>query len=163
MEPQPRDGSRRAVRAGLAGFGAVAAYALVGTLQLLVWEPQAAVPGASLEQIRAGVERAGESLGVPIVIGWAVVGTVLAAAVLAGTLAGRVRAYPAAMLHLLLVVLAAPSYFYVSFAPGMAVADTYGTTGADHAPWGMVLYGTSVAALAVLLIVAVSTARRRGA
>lgn len=70
------------VRAGLLGFIAVAGYAVVGALQILVWNPLAAVPGATLGEIHAQLEQANETLVAPLVLAWAVIGTALAAAVL---------------------------------------------------------------------------------
>ncbi|WP_146008955.1 hypothetical protein [Zhihengliuella halotolerans] len=151
--------SRRAAWAGLAGFCVVAAYAQVGVLQLLVWEPLAAAPGASLDEIRAAVEQAGESLYEPVVVGWAVIGTVLAAAVLAGALARRLSVYQTLVLHLALLVLAAPSYFFASFGPGMALGDTFVTSG-SYPPWGTLLYFVSLVAFAALVPASMLAARR---
>lgn len=44
---------RCAVRAGLLGFVVVVGYAVAGVLQILVWNPQAAVPGATFGEIHA--------------------------------------------------------------------------------------------------------------
>ncbi|RZU62165.1 hypothetical protein EV380_1755 [Zhihengliuella halotolerans] len=128
-------------------------------LQLLVWEPLAAAPGASLDEIRAAVEQAGESLYEPVVVGWAVIGTVLAAAVLAGALARRFSAHQTLVLHLALLVLAAPSYLFVSFGPGMALGDTFVTSG-SYPPWGTLLYFVSLVAFAVLVPASMLAARR---
>lgn len=56
------------------------------------------------------------------------------------------------MLDLLILVLGAPSHWFASFPAGMGIADTYVTFGADHAPWGMVLYAVSAAALVALIV-----------
>jgi hypothetical protein len=144
---------RRTVQAGLIGLVVVVGYALVGALQILVWNPLAAVPGTTLGEIHARLEQANETLAAPLVLAWAVVGTALAAAVLlaaANRSISRVRGV--VVLDLLILVLAAPSHWFASFPAGMGIADAYGTTGGDHTPWGVVLYAVSGAALVGLIV-----------
>lgn len=136
---------------GVIGFTIIAAYSIAGALQILVWNPLAAVPGATLEAINAQIRQANESLGAPLVIAWAVIGTVLAAGVLFGSLAQRLSTERAGTLSLLIIVLGAPSYWFASFPAGMGIADTFATSGGDHSPWGMVLCLASALALAVLV------------
>lgn len=57
-----REEHRRAIWTGIVGFMVVAAYALAGALQVLVWNPLAAVPGATLEEIHSKLAQANESL-----------------------------------------------------------------------------------------------------
>jgi hypothetical protein len=142
----------KAARIGIVGFLFIAAYSVAGSLQILVWNPLAAVPGATLDEINARMERANDSLAAPMVIAWASIGTLLAAGVLIGARAQRLSAEGAQVLNLLITVLAAPSHWFVSIPAGMGIADVFATTGGDHSPWGMVLYGVSAAALAVLVI-----------
>lgn len=142
--------SFRAAWTGIAGFIVIAAYSIVGSLQILVWNPLAAVPGTTLEEIAAQMEQANESLAAPLVIAWAVIGTLLAAGVLFGALVQRLSAERAGVLQLLIIVLAAPSYWLASFPAGMGIADAFATTGGDHSPWGMVLYLVSAVALVLL-------------
>lgn len=146
------DRQRNTVRAGLIGLAVVAGYAVVGALQILVWNPLAAVPGATLGEIHAGLAQANETLAAPLVLAWAVVGTALTAAVLLAAMKRSItRVRGVVALDLLILVLAAPSHWFASFPAGMGIADTYATTGADHAPWGMVLYTVSAAALVGLI------------
>ncbi|MET3922414.1 hypothetical protein [Arthrobacter sp. UYEF20] len=145
----------RAVRVAGAGLMIITAYALTGTLQILVWNPLAAVPGATLDEIHAGLHGANESLAAPVVIAWAISGMVLAALVLirALTQSGS-RVKDGLVLDLLLLVLAAPSHWFAAFPAGMGLADAFATRGGDHTPWGMVLYGVSAVALAALVAMA---------
>ncbi|WP_426978891.1 hypothetical protein ACQCSU_06340 [Pseudarthrobacter sp. O4] len=133
----------------------ITAYALTGTLQILVWNPLAAVPGATLDEIHAGLNEANESLAAPVVIAWAISGVVLAGLVLirALTQSGS-RVKDVLVLDLLLLVLAAPSHWYAAFPAGMGIADAFATSGGDHTPWGMVLYGISAVALSALVAMA---------
>ena len=72
--------SARAV--ALIGTGAVVAYALLAAVQILVWNPQAAVPGVGLDQIYADVAATGESMAAGMVIAFLAVGPLLAIALL---------------------------------------------------------------------------------
>jgi hypothetical protein len=149
---------RRAVWTALGGFLLVAAYAVAGTLQTLVWNPLAAVPGATLEEIHAGLDQANESLRAPIVIVWAVMGVLLAAVVVVGAVQRSVLPVQKVLVvDLLLLVLAAPSHWYAAFPAGMGIADAFATHGGDHAPWGRALYAVSALALAALSVVAMKS------
>lgn len=141
------------------GFVLVAAYAIVGVLQILVWNPLAAVPGATLGQIRADMARANEHLTGTGVVIWAGIGIALAAVVLlVAALRKTSRVGPVIAAYLVLLVFAAPGHLFVGFGPGMSLADTFMISGADHAPWGLVLYGVSAAALAGLIVVIIRAA-----
>ncbi|WP_174722209.1 hypothetical protein [Cryobacterium lyxosi] len=155
---------RRAIRAAAVGFGAVALYALVGVLQILVWNPLAAVPGATLAQIRANMTLANEPLVANGVVIWAAIGMVLAAVVLVVTIVRHTSAVlPVAAAYLVLLVFAAPGHFFVAFGPGMSIADTFMISGGDHAPWGVVLYLVSAAALLALIVLIIGAARAAAA
>jgi hypothetical protein len=141
------------VRAGVIGFVVVAGYAVIGALQILVWNPLAAVPGATLGEIHAQLAQANETLAAPLVLAWAAIGTALAAAVLFAAAKGSItRTRGVVVLDLLILVLAAPSHWFASFPAGMGIADAYATTGGDHAPWGMVLYAVSATVLVALIV-----------
>lgn len=140
---------------GLAGFVFVLGYAVAGVFQILVWNPMAAVPGATLDEIHADMARANESLAAPVVLVWAATGALLAAAVLMAALKESISTRVTAVLYLLLLGLGAPSHMMASFPAGMGVADAFATSGADHAPWGVVLYIVSTVAFLALLLVAV--------
>lgn len=152
-------GKQPSIYAALVGFVLLAGYAAVGILQVLVWNPLAAVPGATLDEIRADMERANETLGAPLVLTWAVAGALLAAAVVVATLLRPTTVKNAIVLDLLLLVLAAPSHWIASFPAGMGIADAFGLSGEDHAPWGRVLYATSAVALVALVLVLAWTRR----
>ncbi|WP_374314970.1 hypothetical protein [Microbacterium sp.] len=62
----------------------------------------------------------------------------------------------ATLFYLLMLVFGAPAFFAASFGPGMSLADTYGISGADYAPWGKVLYLVSAVALIAAVVVAVT-------
>ena len=145
---------------GIAGiaFALTVAYSIAGSLQVLVWNPKAAVPGATLEEIAAAMARANETLAVPLVVTWAATGILLAAGVFVAALARQLPGGAAAKLGLATIALGAPSHWFASFPAGMGLADTFATSGGDHAPWGMVLYAVSAVAFAVLLALVV---RRR--
>lgn len=142
-----------AVTAGLAGLIAIVGYAALGILQILVLNPLAAVPGATLEQIYAQLDLANESLTTSWVVTWGVSGVVLAGAVLLVSVVSRTRrvSYVVAA-DLGLLVLAAPAHLFVAFAPGMSLADTFMISSGDHAPWGVALYLFSALALTALVI-----------
>ena len=151
---------RPAVRAAAVGFAVVMLYAIAGALQILVWNPLAAVPGATLGQIRADMALAGESLSANGVLAWAGIGLLLAGVILlVATMRRTSRVWPVVAAYLVLLVFAAPGHFFVSFGPGMSLADTFLISGADHTPWGMVLYLVSAAALLTLIVVIIRAAR----
>jgi hypothetical protein len=146
---------RRAVLAAGAGSAVLAAYSIAGAFQTLVWNPLAAVPGATLGEIHAAMDTAGETLGAPRVIAWSAVGVALALVGLIGTVLERApRARHVIAGYLALLVLAAPSHMFVAFTGGMGIADAFATSGGDHAPWGGMLYLASGLALLALLALA---------
>lgn len=141
-------------RAGVvvAGFLACAAYAVVGSLQILVWNPLAVVPGRELEEIYRLMADAREPMAVALVLIWAALGLLLGASV---SVASTVRRYwttqQVLVLYLGVLVLGGPSYAAASFNPGMSMADAFMTHGGDRTPWGLVLCSISVAALLALV------------
>lgn len=155
---------RRAVRTAAGGFTVIAAYAITGVLQILVWNPLAAVPGATLGQIRTNMTLAHEPLVADGVVIWAAIGMVLAAVVLVVTIVRHMSAVgPVVAAYLVLLVFAAPGHFFVAFGPGMSIADTFMISGGDHAPWGVVLYLVSAAALLALIVLIIRAARAAAA
>ncbi|WP_084499524.1 hypothetical protein [Brevibacterium album] len=152
---QPRIGPRGWAWLGLL---TVLGYAAFAAVQILVLNPRAAAPGRPLEQIRAEVAAAGESLGATTALVILSVGAVLAFAGLAFAYAApRLRRTPVVLYYLLLLVCGAPGYFFASFSAGMALADTYGISGGDHSPWSFALFATSGAALLTALVIVVVT------
>lgn len=109
------------------------AYALLAAVQILVWNPLAAVPGVGLDQIFAEVAAAGESMGAGMVIAFLAVGPLAALALLVGV--GRRpdrRACVVGILFLVLLALGTPAHFWANFGPAVALADTYFVSGRDH-------------------------------
>ena len=153
MTPAMNSTRRLSARAvALIGTGAVVAYALLAAVQILVWNPQAAVPGVGLDQIYADVAATGESMAAGMVIAFLTVGPLLAIALLVGAWRRpEGRASVVGVPFLVLLALGAPAYFWANFGPGMALADTFFVSGGDHSAWSAPLYVTS--GLAVLALV----------
>lgn len=127
------------------GLLMTAAYALIGALQILVWNPMSAVPDMNREEIKAAMSAANEPLVEGPVYVWALAGLVLAAIV--GVLAvvkWSDSPWMITRLFLIIIMLGMPTYFLASVNPGMSIADAFATSGGDHAPWSMILYGTSL-------------------
>jgi len=157
---------RRARAAALLGTLAVLASAAGGVLHLLVWEPVAAVPGLSLAEVHEGLDRAGEPATATAAVVWAAVGVAIAAALLVTAWRSSTVRVPEVVIEFALVLVgAAPSFFVASFGYSLAVADTFGVSGGDHAGSASVLYAVSLAAAVVALGTAVgaTVARRRAA
>lgn len=144
----------------LLGTLAVAAYATLAALQILVLNPLAAAPGRSLGEIHADLAAMNENLGMPVALG--ILGFGVALALLMLALLPRRSDMSARVIvgaYLLLLAGGAPAYFVASFGAGMALADTYGISGGDYAVWGRVLYTASFAAL--IAVVPVFAVRSR--
>ncbi|WP_197060580.1 hypothetical protein [Arthrobacter sp. L77] len=134
------------------GLATCVAYAVVGTLQILVWNPLAAVPGLGLPEIYRQMREAREPMAVNLVVIWGVTGVALGLMVgLLGTLR-RWSAPRIAALYLCVITLGAPSHVVASFNPGMSLADAFAIGGGDYTIWGAVLYGVSAAALLALIV-----------
>ncbi len=136
------------------------AYAVVGYFHILAWNPQAAVPGTTLDGIHRQLADNAASLSEPLVLAWAAFGCLAAVVVLVVSLLGRLPSVRvAANWHLGLLALAAPALYIASFSANTALEKTFAVRGSS--PWGMVLYGISAAAGAALLVVPVRDALRR--
>lgn len=127
----------------IAGHGLLVVTLALSLLQNLVLIPLAAVPGYSLRQIQGEVAAAGQSLDAGLVIAVAVVHLGLATALLATT--------RSVVLAGIMLILAAPLHWFSSFAPGIALADTYGISGAPQAPWGRLVVALAVVGGGALL------------
>ena len=153
LPPTPSPERTRVRRIAVLGTVVVAAYAAFGALHALVLNPLAAVPGRSLAQIHDDVAAAGESLGwrvVTVILG---LGVLAAVALLRALWRSRQATARGALLgYLTLLVAGGPAFFWASFAPGVALADTYGIGGGSHCPADVVLYAVSAAALATLAV-----------
>lgn len=144
---------RQLVPIVVVGVLAAAAYATIGALQILVWNPVAAVPGMSLPEIKTAMSTANEPLVEAPVYVWALAGPVIA---LAFGIFSIVRfpdsPWAVTRIFLILIILGTPTYFFASFNPGMSIADAFATSGGDHAPWSKILYGMSLLSLVLLLV-----------
>ncbi|WP_299169503.1 hypothetical protein [uncultured Arthrobacter sp.] len=144
---------RRVMPIVLVGVLVTAAYAWAGAMQILVWNPMAAVPGMTLDEIKAAMLAANEPLAEAHVYVWAAIGFSLALAVgIYGVLKVPDRPWTIARWFLVILVLGTPTYFFASFNPGMSIADAFATSGGDHAPWSRILYGISLLALITLML-----------
>jgi hypothetical protein len=160
--PDSTSDHRTAVLIAVFGTLLVCAYAGLAALQILVLNPLAAAPGRDLDEIRADMTAAGESLSTPAMVGVLGLGVALAILLLVLITVRRDTTPTAAMLgYLVLLAFGAPAYFIASFGAGMGLADTYMISGADYSPWAIPLYLTSLIGLvAALTIGAIDLARR---
>lgn len=158
--PAQRDAQREAtVTIAVVGTCVAFTYAAAAWMQIMLWNPQAAVPGVPVDEIWAAVaSQQGMNEYVNTTVNLAVMP--LAAVVmlyLACTKQWSSRPRATATQYLVLIALGALAYFVASFSPGMNLADTYGVGGEDYAPWGQVLLGVSGFGVAGLLVVWNST------
>lgn len=82
-----------------------------------------------------------------------------AVALIATILAKAPRASDVTAGYLALIVLAAPSHWFVAFTGGLGIADAFATPGGDHAPWGGLLY--TACGLALLALVGLAVRGKR--
>lgn len=145
---------------GVVGFLLVVAYATTAALQILVWNPLAAAPGESLDEIYAHLAAVGEDFSVPTVLGYLAIGPLLALAplILSWRRGAGVRGIVTAYCGILAA--GALGYFMASFGPGMSLADAYDISGGDHAPFGLVLAIVSAVALVAGVVIGIPMARR---
>ena len=158
--------SRSAVTIAIVGFVIVAAYAVLGALQILLLNPMAAAPDLTLAEIQAAVAEAGESLPPFPVVVFVSLGLLLAALVMLYAItAPGPRPGVVAVMMLVIVALGAPAYFAASFPAGMALADTFMISGGDHSRWSVLLFLTSATALvsAIALAIVLALRARRAA
>lgn len=160
MTPVPRP----TLWISVGGVIAVAAYAVLAALQILVLNPLAAAPGdLSLGEIRSAMSDAGESLIPTTVLGILGVGVCLGIGTAAVCILTRSHPIVPTMTFLALLMGGAPAYFVASFGPGMALADTFGIGGGDASPWALPLYAVSALSAIAVLVGAVLTSGRRAA
>lgn len=124
---------------------------VVGVLQILVWNPLAKVPGRGLDEIYAAMAAANESSSPVAALLWA--GFWLAAAVTLAVLCALPRLVALlpsrriVVLGLVLVGATASLHWTAGFGMGMALADTFATSGGDAAPAGAIIALVGQAAL----------------
>lgn len=144
---------RRVMPIVLVGVLVTGAYAWIGAMQILVWNPMAAVPGMTLDEIKTAMSAANEPLAEAHVYVWAAIGVCLALGFgMYGVLKVPDLPWTIARWFLVILVLGTPTYFFASFNPGMSIADAFATSGGDHAPWSRILYGISLLALITLML-----------
>lgn len=159
MMVHPISGS--AVTIAVVGSVIVAAYAVLGALQILVLNPMAAAPDLTLAEIQAAVAEAGESLPPFPVVVFVSLGLLLAVLVMLYAIAAPgPRPGVVAVMMLVIVALGAPAYFAASFPAGMALADTFMISGGDHSRWSVLLFLTSATALVCAIALAIVLALR---
>ncbi|MCK8478176.1 hypothetical protein [Microbacterium aurugineum] len=153
---------RRTLWISIVGVLAVLAYAMLAALQILVLNPLAAAPGLTMDEIRFAMAEAGENLGQGAVFSVLGIGVALAVAVAVVSVVRRADPVVPAMTFLALLMLGAVGYFVASFGAGMALADTFGISGADYSPWARPLYVVSaLAAVAIVVGGAMAVVRSR--
>jgi len=135
---------RRSRIIALVGTVLVLGYAAFAAVQILVLNPLAAVPGSTLAEIHRDLGDAGESLMPASVFPILGIGVVLALVFLIRMPADAQGPRSTVIAYAVLLMLGAPGYFLASFGAGMALADTYGISGADASSWSMVLFVVSV-------------------
>lgn len=127
-----------------------------GALHIWVWNPLAAMPGRSLEQIYSAMRAAGESPDVVGVLAWAVFWGVsaLAPPVLSAIprIAPFFTAHRIAVLGLLTIGGAATFHVWAGFGMGMSLADAFGDSGGDAAVSGPIIAILGQIALVVALL-----------
>lgn len=144
----------------ITGGLAVTAYAALAAVQILVLNPLAAAPGLTLDEIRAEMSGAGESLGDERVLFILGIGVALAGGVAVVSIVTKAPPIVPGMTLLALLTFGALAYFAASFGAGMGLADTFGISGADHSPWALPLYAVSALAAIAVIVVGISTAVR---
>lgn len=158
IERAPRSAS--AVGVGCVGFLLVSAYAIVGMLQILVWNPMAAVPGLTLPQIYRGAAQANETIQVGVVVTLLAPGIALGLGSLVLACQRGATWVQSAAVACCLLFLGGLPYFWASFGVGMNVADAHGASGGDHTGWDSVIWATSGYAGLALVILAVGASLR---
>lgn len=151
----------KSVTVAVVGVIVVAAYATLAGMQILALNPLAASPGSTLREVHRDMAAANESLNVPFVLGLLAVGVLLAIAALIAVVLRAIGTVTTALVLLVLLALGAPAYFIASFGPGMALADTYGISGADQSPWAIPLYWVSALAIPAAIVAGIRLAGNR--
>lgn len=156
-----RSAQRRSrVLTALVGLVVVTAYAVVALVQILVWNPEAAVPGLSAAEVWREVGAADQGPPNAFVVGVIVVGPLLALVFVGVFALTDVGVWAVVSCYLGLVVAGVAGYFVASFGPGMGLADTYGITGGDFSFGGAALGLVSLLAMLGLVSVFVGGAIR---
>ncbi|WP_133177893.1 hypothetical protein [Microbacterium testaceum] len=147
--------SRRSVLvwAALTGVVVVCAYAVVALVQILVWNPEAAVPGLTADEIWRQVGEAQQGPPNAFVVGVIALGPMMAIVLFALFVVTEAGVWSTVAGYLALLVMGGPGYFVASFGPGMGLADTYYISGGDASGAGLALGSVSLLALVALIAV----------
>lgn len=138
------------------GTALVLGYAALAIVQTLYLNPLAAAPGRTLAQIHSDLSAANEGLGAPMVFAFLGIGPMFAIVVLGlAVTRGITNPWATAVIYLAVLTAGPAAYFVASFGAGMALADTYGISGADYSPWARPLYIVSLAAAVSLMAAAI--------
>ena len=156
LAPSSPRAARSELRAGVVGTAALLALVAVGTVDLLVWNPLAMVPGLVLDEIYAGIG-AGLTGDLVFIVVWTVFWGVLAFApiVLTRPRFARLGAHTIVVATLVLAGAAIFFKFWAGFGIGMDIADGFGVSGGDASILAglLDLAGTLALVAAVLLTV----------
>ncbi|MGO3885408.1 MAG: hypothetical protein ACTJHU_03840 [Mycetocola sp.] len=159
--PRPTPSSRSTPAAAVAGAILITAYAVLGTLQILVLNPMAVRPGLSLFEIHREMAAQNEELDPVFPLIFAGVGVLLAVAVVAVAFAWSGATTEIVLVAVgVILMLGAPAYWIASFGPGMSLADAFYTSGGDHAPWAIPLYAVSIAGFVCVITLLVRQVMR---
>ena len=142
------------------GVVVVAVYASIALLQILVWNPEAAVPGFTAHAVWRAVEEADQGPPNGFVVAIIALGPLFAVVFLVLFTVTGAGVWPTVAGYLGLLAAGMPGYFVASFGPGMGLADTYGISGGDFAVGGAALYAVSLLSLVALVAIFVGAAVR---
>lgn len=129
-----------------------------GAVDLIVWNPQAKVPGLSLDAIYTRMiaeDHFQPGIGIGAAVGWAAFWGSLAGVVVVFA-ARRAHTWmtPRRVLILLLTIVGVAVFFrfFAGFSIGMSIADTWGTSGVSASVASAVLPYVGQAALASAVV-----------
>jgi len=142
------------------GVVATVVYAIVALLQILVWNPEAAVPGSAAADVWRAVGEAHQGPPNAFVVGVIAMGPLLAVVLFVVYTVTGAGVWNTVAGYLGLLVAGLPGYFVASFGPGMGLADTYGISGGDFSPGGGVLLAVSMLSVIGLVAIFVGAAMR---
>jgi len=152
---------RQTLGISIMGVLAVTAYAAFAAVQILVLNPLAAAPGLTLDEIDSEMANAGESLSKGAMFFILGIGVVLAVVVAVVSIGAGTHPLVPTIGFLVLLMLGTIGYFAASFGAGMALADTFGISGADYSPWARPLYAVSALSAVALVVVGIVRAVRQ--
>ena len=155
--PRPE---RSRLRSGLVGTAALLALVVLGTVDMLVWNPLAMVPGAALDEIYAGIG-AGLTGDLVFIIVWAVFWGALGFTPIVLTRPRFVRLGAHAIVVVTLVLAGAAIFFkfWAGFGIGMDIADGFAVSGGNASIVAGLL--DLVATLALVSVVLLTVPPRR--